>query len=108
MKRYEMHRAMRQPLPSGFAPETLTLDGGPFGAFKQSCALSDDARILAHCAQHPTVYLPSHDPGSAERLADATTVSQSSAPSSLPRCGHARQHMEVLHQLSYVGTAVRS
>ncbi|MCW3018329.1 MAG: N-acyl homoserine lactonase family protein [Solirubrobacterales bacterium] len=25
--------------------------------------------ILAHCAQHPTIYLPSHDPGSAARLA---------------------------------------
>jgi len=30
--------------------------------------------ILAHCAQHPTVYLPSHDPQSAERLAAAITV----------------------------------
>jgi glyoxylase-like metal-dependent hydrolase (beta-lactamase superfamily II) len=30
--------------------------------------------ILAHCARHPTVYLPSHDPGSAARLAAATTV----------------------------------
>jgi N-acyl homoserine lactone hydrolase len=30
--------------------------------------------ILAHCAQHPTVYLPSHDPDSASRLAAATTV----------------------------------
>jgi N-acyl homoserine lactone hydrolase len=30
--------------------------------------------ILAHCAQHPTVYLPSHDPESAARLAAATTV----------------------------------
>jgi N-acyl homoserine lactone hydrolase len=30
--------------------------------------------ILAHCAQHPTVYLPSHDPDSADRLAAATTV----------------------------------
>jgi glyoxylase-like metal-dependent hydrolase (beta-lactamase superfamily II) len=30
--------------------------------------------ILAHCAQHPTVYLPSHDPDSAARLASATTV----------------------------------
>ena len=30
--------------------------------------------ILAHCAQHPTVYLPSHDPDSAARLATATTV----------------------------------
>jgi len=32
-------------------------------------------RILAHCAQHPTVYLPSHDPDSARRLAEGITVS---------------------------------
>jgi glyoxylase-like metal-dependent hydrolase (beta-lactamase superfamily II) len=32
-------------------------------------------RILAHCAQHPTIYLPSHDPESAARFAAATTVS---------------------------------
>ena len=30
--------------------------------------------ILAHCEQFPTVYLPSHDPGSAARLATASTV----------------------------------
>ncbi len=30
--------------------------------------------ITAHCAQHPTVYLPSHDPESAARLAGAITV----------------------------------
>jgi N-acyl homoserine lactone hydrolase len=30
--------------------------------------------ILAHCAQHPTVYLPSHDPESAARLSGAVTV----------------------------------
>jgi N-acyl homoserine lactone hydrolase len=30
--------------------------------------------ILAHCAQHPTVYLPSHDPQSAARLEGAVTV----------------------------------
>lgn len=24
--------------------------------------------ILAHCAQHPTIYLPSHDPESAARF----------------------------------------
>lgn len=30
--------------------------------------------ILAHCAQHPTVYLPSHDPESARRLAGSVTV----------------------------------
>jgi glyoxylase-like metal-dependent hydrolase (beta-lactamase superfamily II) len=29
--------------------------------------------ILAHCAQHPTIYLPSHDPESAARLAGAVT-----------------------------------
>jgi N-acyl homoserine lactone hydrolase len=31
--------------------------------------------ILAHCAQHPTIYLPSHDPKSAVRLAAGVTVS---------------------------------
>jgi N-acyl homoserine lactone hydrolase len=30
--------------------------------------------ILAHCAAHPTVYLPSHDPDSAARLAGSVTV----------------------------------
>jgi glyoxylase-like metal-dependent hydrolase (beta-lactamase superfamily II) len=129
-----MRRVLRQPLPSGFAPTPFTLDGGPFGAFPRSRALSadgrivavatpghtpghisvicvDDAgrhvmlagdatdtleqlharradavapdpavhvatleRILAHCEAHPTVYLPSHDPDSAARLADAVTV----------------------------------
>jgi N-acyl homoserine lactone hydrolase len=129
-----MRRLLRQPLPSGFAPEPFVLDGGPFGAFPRSRALSDDGRIvavetpghtpgrisvicvddsgrhvmlagdatdtieqlhalradavapdtrvhsatletiLAHCAHHPTVYLPSHDPQSARRVAAATTV----------------------------------
>ena len=31
--------------------------------------------ILAHCAQHPTVYLPSHDPDSARRLGEGIIVS---------------------------------
>jgi glyoxylase-like metal-dependent hydrolase (beta-lactamase superfamily II) len=31
--------------------------------------------IVAHCAQHPTTYLPSHDPESGARLAAAVTVS---------------------------------
>jgi glyoxylase-like metal-dependent hydrolase (beta-lactamase superfamily II) len=31
-------------------------------------------RILAHCAAHPTVYLPSHDPDAAARLAGSITV----------------------------------
>ena len=129
-----MRRVLRQPLPTGFAPRTFSLDGAPFGAFARSHALSDDGRIVAvptpghtpghvsvicvddagnhvmlagdatdtleqllalradaigpnpkvhvatleaikaHCAQHPTVYLPSHDPGSADRLAGAITV----------------------------------
>src|SRR3954462_12292629 len=30
--------------------------------------------ILAHCAEHETVYLPSHDPESAGRLSDSTLV----------------------------------
>jgi glyoxylase-like metal-dependent hydrolase (beta-lactamase superfamily II) len=30
--------------------------------------------ILAHCARHPAVYLPSHDPDSAARMAAGTTV----------------------------------
>jgi glyoxylase-like metal-dependent hydrolase (beta-lactamase superfamily II) len=130
-----MRRVIRQPLPDGFAPEPFALDGGPFGAFARSRALSDDGRvvavetpghtpghvsvicvddagrhvmlagdatdsleqlkarradavgpnpkvhvatldtILAHCAEHPTVFLPSHDPDSAARLAGAVTVS---------------------------------
>jgi N-acyl homoserine lactone hydrolase len=129
-----MRRVLRQPLPPGFGPESFALDGGSFGAFARSRALSDDGRIvavdtpghtpghvsvicvddegrhvmlagdatdtleqlhalradaiapdpkvhvatmetiLAHCAQHPTVYLPSHDPESAARLAGAITV----------------------------------
>ena len=129
-----MRRVLRQPLPAGFAPQPFALDGGPFGAFQRSSALSQDGRIVAvdtpghtpghisvicvqddgthvmlagdvtdtleqlharrpdavgpdpkahvatlerileHCAQHPTVYLPSHDPESAARLAGAITV----------------------------------
>jgi glyoxylase-like metal-dependent hydrolase (beta-lactamase superfamily II) len=32
--------------------------------------------IVAHGEQHPTIYLPSHDPGSAARLADAATLAR--------------------------------
>jgi glyoxylase-like metal-dependent hydrolase (beta-lactamase superfamily II) len=35
--------------------------------------------ILAHCSQHATIYLPSHDPGSAARLAGGITVGEESA-----------------------------
>lgn len=129
-----MRRILRQPLPPGFAPQPFALDGGPFGEFTHSRALSDDGRIvavatpghtpghisviciddadrhvmlagdvtdtleqlharradavgpdpkqhvatletiLAHCERHPTVFLPSHDPDSAARLAGAITV----------------------------------
>jgi glyoxylase-like metal-dependent hydrolase (beta-lactamase superfamily II) len=31
-------------------------------------------RVLEHCAEHPTVFLPSHDPDSAARLAGAVLV----------------------------------
>jgi N-acyl homoserine lactone hydrolase len=134
-----MRRVLHQPLPAGFAPEPLVLNGGPFGAFARSRALSDDGRIvavatpghtpghisvicvddsgrhvmlagdttdsleqlharradavgpdpkvyvqtldtiLAHCADHPTVYLPSHDPESISRFSVATTVNHGSA-----------------------------
>jgi glyoxylase-like metal-dependent hydrolase (beta-lactamase superfamily II) len=129
-----MRRVLRQPLPAGFAPEPFVLDGGPFGAFPASRAISDDGRIvavetpghtpghvsvicvddegrhvmlagdatdsleqlhslrvdavapdpkvhlatmktiLAHCAAHPTIYLPSHDPETGARLAERRTV----------------------------------
>jgi N-acyl homoserine lactone hydrolase len=131
-----MRRLLRQPLPPGFGPQPMTLDGGPFGAFQRSRAISDDGRIvavdtpghtpghvsviciddsgrhvmlagdttdsleqlharrvdavapdpkvhlatmetiLAHCSAHPTVYLPSHDPESAARLAGATQTAE--------------------------------
>jgi N-acyl homoserine lactone hydrolase len=131
-----MRRVLRQPLPPGFAPETFSLDDGPFGAFERSHKLSADGRIVAvdtpghtpghvsvicvddsdrhvmlagdatdtleqlrslradavapdpkvhvatleriraHCAAHPTVYLPSHDPESASRLAHAAVLGE--------------------------------
>jgi N-acyl homoserine lactone hydrolase len=134
-----MRRVLRQPLPPGFGPEPFALDGGPFGAFQRSRAISDDGRIvvvdtpghtpghvsvicvddsgrhvmlagdttdsleqlyalradavapdpkvhiatmktiLAHCAKHPTIYLPSHDPESAARFAGAITSRESAA-----------------------------
>jgi glyoxylase-like metal-dependent hydrolase (beta-lactamase superfamily II) len=129
-----MQRLLHQPIPVGVNFQTFTLDGGPFGAFSSSRALSDDGRIvavptpghtvghvsvvciddqgrhvmlagdatdnvaqlralrpgavdpkpavsvesmrtiLAHAADHPTVYLPSHDPESVDRLAGSVTL----------------------------------
>jgi N-acyl homoserine lactone hydrolase len=37
----------RQPLPDGFAPQPLTLDGPPLGAFTASKALTTDGRVVA-------------------------------------------------------------
>jgi glyoxylase-like metal-dependent hydrolase (beta-lactamase superfamily II) len=127
-------RLFHQPIPAGVAFEQLALDGGPFGAFERSRALTEDGRvvavatpghtpghisviavddegrhlllagdatdtveqlrakrpdavgpkpkvhvqtlerILAHAREHPTVYLPSHDPDSAARLAGHTVL----------------------------------
>jgi N-acyl homoserine lactone hydrolase len=134
-----LRRFLREPLPAGFAPQPFALDGGPFGAFPRSRALSDDGRIvavdtgghtpghvsviciddsgrhvmlagdatdsleqlharrsdaiapdpevhvatlrtiLAHLGQHPTIYLPSHDPESAARLAGGVTSAATAA-----------------------------
>ena len=126
-------RFTHQPLPPGFAPEPLALDGPPVGAFASSTSLTQDgrvlavptpghtpghlsvvvvqadhhvliggdtaydqqqlkdlhvdgvspkgsvakatmARILAHAKEHPTVYLPSHDPESVRRLRETATL----------------------------------
>ena len=37
--------------------------------------------ILAHCARHPTAYLPSHDPESADRLAESVADQEPVTPS---------------------------
>jgi N-acyl homoserine lactone hydrolase len=41
---------------------------------KASVHIATLRTILEHCAKHPTIYLPSHDPESATRLAGAITV----------------------------------
>lgn len=43
---------------------------------KPAVHLATMRAILAHCAQHPTIYLPSHDPESAARLAGAVTSTE--------------------------------
>lgn len=42
-----MQRLLHQPIPAEVDFKTFTLDGGPFGAFASSRALSDDGRIVA-------------------------------------------------------------
>jgi glyoxylase-like metal-dependent hydrolase (beta-lactamase superfamily II) len=51
------------------------LDRHPDGVSpKASVARATMDTILAHARRHPTVYLPSHDPGSADRLRDGATL----------------------------------
>jgi glyoxylase-like metal-dependent hydrolase (beta-lactamase superfamily II) len=129
-----MARVLRQPVPTGVEWKPFALDGGPFGGFPRSRALTDDGRvvavdtkghspghvsvicvddegrhvmlagdttdtleqlhalrtdavapkpadhlatmqrILAHAHEHPTVYLPAHDPDSVSRLAGLATL----------------------------------
>ncbi len=125
--------ATRQPLPPGFAPAPIALDGPAFGAFAAGTALTADGRVVAvptpghtpghlsvvvvqpdhhvllagdvaydqaqlldlqvdgvspdddvaratmrtvleHGTAHPTVVLPSHDPESATRLRETSTI----------------------------------
>jgi N-acyl homoserine lactone hydrolase len=47
---------------------------------RASVARNTMLRILAHAALRPTVYLPSHDPQSAERLAQRTIIPVPKAP----------------------------
>jgi glyoxylase-like metal-dependent hydrolase (beta-lactamase superfamily II) len=51
-----LQRILRQPVPGGVQFDPFPLDGGPFGAFTASRALTDDGRILA-------VDTPGHTPG---------------------------------------------
>jgi glyoxylase-like metal-dependent hydrolase (beta-lactamase superfamily II) len=125
--------ATRQPLPPGFGPAPIALDGPAFGAFAASTPLTADGRVVAvptpghtpghlsvvvvqpdhhvllagdvaydqaqlldlqvdgvspddevaratmravleHGTAHPTVVLPSHDPESATRLRETSTI----------------------------------
>jgi N-acyl homoserine lactone hydrolase len=49
-------KVFRQPVPAGVDFRPIALDGGPFGAFPESRALTDDGRIVA-------VATPGHTPG---------------------------------------------
>ena len=53
-----MRRVLRQPLPPGFAPEPFELDGGPFGAFPSSRALSE--RRADRRRGHPRAHTGPH------------------------------------------------
>ena len=57
--------------------ERLLMDGALDGiAPDAKTARATNERIRELALQHPTVYLPAHDPGAAERLAERRTVEQ--------------------------------
>jgi N-acyl homoserine lactone hydrolase len=81
-----MRRVLRQPLPAGFAPEPFALDGGPFGAFARSRALSSDGRIVA-------VDTPGHTPG------HISVICVDDAGNHVMLAGDATDSLEQLHSL---------
>lgn len=55
--------------------QSLLLQGQPDGVSASSAeAIETMRRILTHASLRPTVYLPSHDPGSLQRLAETDTL----------------------------------
>jgi N-acyl homoserine lactone hydrolase len=89
-----MRRLLRQPLPPGFGPQPMRLDGGPFGAFQRSRAISDDGRIVAvdtpgHTPGHVSV-ICIDDSGRHVMLAGDTTDSLEQAACAARRCGRTR------------------
>lgn len=77
-----MQRVLRQPVPASVEFRPLTLGDGPFGAFEQSAALSDDGRIIAvatagHTPGHISVICIDDDDRHVLLAGDATdTVEQ--------------------------------
>jgi glyoxylase-like metal-dependent hydrolase (beta-lactamase superfamily II) len=60
-----MQKLLRQPVPAGVEFTRFSLDGGGDATLRT---------ILAHGREHPTVYLPSHDPESVARLEQKATL----------------------------------
>ncbi len=77
-----MQRILNQPVPTRPDFRPLTLDGGPFGAFPRSKALSDDGRIVAvdtagHTVGHISIICIDDDGRHVMLAGDATdTVEQ--------------------------------
>ncbi|HEY4428325.1 MAG TPA: MBL fold metallo-hydrolase [Solirubrobacteraceae bacterium] len=81
-----MRRILRQPLPPGFAPRPFALDGGPFGAFERSRALTEDGRIVV-------VDTPGHTPG------HVSVICVDDAGRHVMLAGDATDTLEQLHSL---------